>query len=143
MGVGGGASVLSAQFYGKGDYNNVKKTVAIMLRVILSVAVVCMVISLFFPEELLRIYTADTAVIEKGAIYLRYSTASFVMMAITMTLTLILRSIHDVKIPLYASIGSFFVNIFLTGSLFLVTLVCHRCRLPVPQSEPFLPVCLS
>ena len=57
MGVGGGASVLSAQFYGKGDYNNVKKTVAIMLRVILSVAVVCMVISLFFPEELLRIYT--------------------------------------------------------------------------------------
>ena len=41
MGVGGGASVLSAQFYGKGDYNNVKKTVAIMLRVILSVAVVC------------------------------------------------------------------------------------------------------
>lgn len=89
-----------------------------MLRVILSVAVVCMVISLFFPEELLRIYTADTAVIEKGAIYLRYSTASFVMMAITMTLTLILRSIHDVKIPLYASIGSFFVNIFLTGSLF-------------------------
>ena len=39
MGVGGGASVLSAQFYGKGDYNNVKKTVAIMLRVILSVAV--------------------------------------------------------------------------------------------------------
>ena len=112
MGVGGGASVLSAQFYGKGDYNNVKKTVAIMLRVILSVAVVCMVISLFFPEELLRIYTADTAVIEKGAIYLRYSTASFVMMAITMTLTLILRSIHDVKIPLYASIGSFFVNIF-------------------------------
>ena len=26
MGVGGGASVLSAQFYGKGDYNNVKKT---------------------------------------------------------------------------------------------------------------------
>lgn len=112
MGVGGGASVLSAQFYGRGDYQNVKKTVAIMLRVILTAAAVCMLAVCVIPEQILGIYTTDEEVIRQGAIYLRYSMPSFFLMGITMTVTLILRSIRDVKVPLYASIGSFFVNIF-------------------------------
>lgn len=112
MGVGGGAAVLSSQYYGKKDYLNVKKTVTIMLRIILSIAFVCMLLVWFVPDKILSIYTPDTEIIKMGAIYLRYSLPTFFMMGVTMTTTLILRSIHDVKIPLYASIGSFFVNIF-------------------------------
>jgi putative MATE family efflux protein len=112
MGVGGGAAVLSAQFYGRKDYLNVKKTVALMLRLITAVAVLCMLASAWIPQVIMGIYTPDEAVIEKGVIYLRYSIPTFFLMGITMTLTLILRSIRDVKVPLYTSIGSFFVNIF-------------------------------
>ncbi len=112
MGVGGGAAVLSAQFYGRGDYGNVKKTVSLMLRLIISAAVLCMILVAAIPEKIMGIYTPDEAVIEKGVIYLRYSIPTFFLMAVTMTLTLVLRSVRDVKIALIASIGSFFVNIF-------------------------------
>jgi len=112
MGVGGGAAVLSSQFYGRQDYYKVKQTIAIMLRVITSAAILWMLLSFFCPGAIMGIYTTDQAVIEKGIIYLRWSIPSFFLHGITMTLTLILRSVRDVKVPLYTSIGSFFVNIF-------------------------------
>ena len=112
MGVGGGAAVLSAQFFGREDYHNVKKTVAIMLRFILILALICSLMAIFIPGTIMSIYTKDAEVIEKGIIYLRWSVPTFIMMGISLTLTLILRSIRDVKVPLYTSFGSFVINVF-------------------------------
>lgn len=112
MGVGSGAAVLTSQYYGRQDFSNVKKTVTLMLRFITLIAVFCMLLAAVCPAAIMRIYIQDPQVVAMGVLYLRISVPTFILHGITQTLTLTLRSIRDVKVPLAASIVSFFTNIF-------------------------------
>lgn len=112
MGVGSGAAVLTAQYYGRQDFVNVRKTVTLMLRFIALIALLCMFLAACCPEAIMKIYIQDPEVIAMGALYLRISIPTFILHGITQTLILTLRSIRDVKVPLAASIVSFFTNIF-------------------------------
>lgn len=112
MGVGSGAAVLTSQYYGRQDFSNVKKTVTLMLRFITLIAVFCMLLAAICPAAIMRIYIQDPQVVAMGVLYLRISVPTFILHGITQTLTLTLRSIRDVKVPLAASIVSFFTNIF-------------------------------
>ena len=112
MGVGSGAAVLTSQYYGRQDFSNVKKTVTLMLRFITLIAVFCMLLVAVCPAAIMRIYIQDPQVVAMGVLYLRISVPTFILHGITQTLTLTLRSIRDVKVPLAASIVSFFTNIF-------------------------------
>ena len=112
MGMGCGAAVLTAQFWGNDDPDSVKKTAAIMLRFMFAIASLFTLAVIFFAPQIMSIYTNDAAVIEKGTIYFRWSIPTFLLMGISLTLTQVLRSIGTVKIPLRSSIISFFVNIF-------------------------------
>ena len=112
MGVGSGAAVLTSQYYGRQDFSNVKKTVTLMLRFLTLIAVFCMLLAAVCPAAIMRIYIQDPQVVAMGVLYLRISVPTFILHGITQTLTLTLRSIRDVKVPLAASIVSFFTNIF-------------------------------
>lgn len=111
MGMGGGAAVLTAQFWGAGDRASIRKAVTIMLRICLGIIAAFTLVTIFFPEEIMSIFTDDMAVIEKGAIYFRWSIPQYFLLGISLTLTMILRSLRKVTIPLITSIISFFVNI--------------------------------
>ena len=112
MGMGCGAAVLTAQYWGSGNVSSLKKAVTTMLRFMIVISLGFTLAVIFFAPNLMHIYTVDPAVIEKGVIYFRWSVPTFVLMGVSLTLTQILRSIRDVRIPLYTSIVSFFVNIF-------------------------------
>ncbi len=111
MGMGGGAAVLTAQFWGAGDNVSIRKAVTIMLRICLGIIAVFTLVTVFFPREIMSIFTDDAAVIEKGAIYFRWSIPQYFLLGISLTLTMILRSLRKVTVPLVTSIISFFVNI--------------------------------
>jgi len=112
MGMGGGAAVLTSQFWGKKDIPALKKTTAIMLRVGILIAAAFTLVTWFFPETLMRFYTTDPQVIEKGILYFRISAFCYILMCGSLTLTIVLRSIRNVRLPLIASIIAFFANIF-------------------------------
>ncbi|MBQ7322316.1 MAG: MATE family efflux transporter [Clostridia bacterium] len=112
MGMGCGAAVLTAQFWGKKDLRSLKYSVTIMMRICLSLAVLFTVVTVFAPSFIMRIFTDDPAVIEKGCIYFLWSAPTYLLMGISLTLTLILRSVRKVMVPLWTSIICFFVNIF-------------------------------
>lgn len=112
MGMGSGAAVLTAQFWGKGDTTSIKRTVTIMMRISLAVAALFTLASIFAPSFIMSIFTDDAAVIEKGRIYFLWSSPTYILMGISLTLTLILRSVRRVMVPLVTSIICFFVNIF-------------------------------
>lgn len=112
MGMGNGAAVLTAQYWGARDKGNLKKSIAIMLRFALSIALAFTLFIVFIPDRIMAIYTNEADVIAKGIIYFRWSIPTFLMTGISLTLSQILRSVKEVKIPLYSSIASFFVNIF-------------------------------
>ena len=56
--------------------------------------------------------TPDAGVIFQGCRYMRWVVACFYFHGLTLSLTLVLRNVGLMKVPLYSSIGAFFVNIF-------------------------------
>lgn len=112
MGMGSGATVLTAQFFGRRDMESIRRTVSIMMRISLFVAALFTIVTILAPSFIMSIFTDDAAVIEKGRIYFLWSAPSYVLMGISLTLTLILRSVRKVVLPLVTSIICFFVNVF-------------------------------
>lgn len=112
MGIGMGASVLTARFFGMKDNENLKRTVTLMLRFCIGLSILFMIPAAFAPGFLMKIYTPDTEVIAQGILYYRWIWAAIILQGTSLTTTLVLRSAGQVKLPLYTSIGAFFVNVF-------------------------------
>ena len=122
MGIGMGASVLVARYFGMKDNQSLKKTITIMLRLCLAMATLFCVGTILFPRQIMQIYTVEQDIITYGIKYLRYSIVSYFFLGLSLTCTIVLRNVNQVKIPLYTSIGAFFVNvganyIFIFGKL--------------------------
>lgn len=111
MGIGMGASVLVARYYGMKDQNSLKSTVSIMLRLCLAMASLFCVATIFLPRQIMQIYTIEEDIISNGAVYLEYSIVTYFLLGLSLTCTIVLRNVGQVKIPLYTSIGAFFINI--------------------------------
>ncbi len=112
MGIGMGASVMTARFWGMEDIEALKKTVTLMLRFCMGLAVLFMLLSVFLPARLMRIYTPDGTVIAQGILYYRWIWPCFILQGMSLTCTIVLRSVGQVRLPLYSSVGAFFVNVF-------------------------------
>lgn len=113
MGLGMGASVLTARFWGMKDIPSLKKAVTIMLRLVSILAIFVFTIpSILFPEGIMKLYTEDPAVIAEGIRYIKWMVPCYLLQGLSTTCTIVLRSVGQVKIPLFSSIGAFFVNIF-------------------------------
>ncbi|MBQ3230101.1 MAG: MATE family efflux transporter [Clostridia bacterium] len=122
MGIGMGASVLVSRYYGMNDKPALKKTVTIMLRLCLLMSALFCVATAVMPAAIMKIYTTEQAIIDFGISYLNYSVISYFFLGLSLTCTIVLRNVGQVKIPLFTSIGAFFVNvganyIFIFGKL--------------------------
>lgn len=111
MGIGMGASVLVARYYGMKDKASLKSTVSIMLRLCLAMSTLFCLLTIFCPEWIMRIYTKEEDLIRYGVDYLRYSVVTYYLLGLSLTCTIVLRNVKQVRLPLYTSIGAFFVNI--------------------------------
>lgn len=119
MGISSGANVMCAQYFGKEDRENINKvlSLAYILGVILSL--IALMIALFFPKVFMIIFTTDIRVIEKGIIYLKISSLSYIFFSITIISSSVLRSIKKVKIPALINVISLIINVTLNYILIL------------------------
>ncbi|MBQ7926530.1 MAG: MATE family efflux transporter [Lachnospiraceae bacterium] len=111
MGIGMGASVLVARYYGMKDKDSLKKTVSIMLRLCLAMATLFCVVTVLMPGQIMKIYTVEDNIIQYGMEYLNYSVVTYFLLGLSLTCTIVLRNVGQMRLPLYTSIGAFFVNI--------------------------------
>lgn len=112
MGMGMGASVLIARFWGSHEEKSLKKTLVLMYRLCMGVVAIFTCLSVWIPDTLLRLLTPDADVIEAGTAYLYWAAPCFLLYGLSMTTTIVLRNIGKMQIPLYSSIFAFFLNIF-------------------------------
>lgn len=123
MGIGMGASVLISRYWGMKSIEperadlSLKKTVCIMLRIALFLATIFALSTLFFTEQIMKSYTSDKTIISYGIIYFRYSIITYFFLGLSLVCTIALRSIGQVKLPLYVSIGAFTINLFANYTL--------------------------
>lgn len=121
MGLGMGASVLVSRYWGMREkepekaMTALRKTICIMVRLTVSLAAVFALLTFFFPNQVMAMFVKageDLDVIEKGHIYLSFSVVTYFFLGLSLTSTIVLRSVGQVRMPLYVSIGAFFVNLF-------------------------------
>ncbi len=116
MGIGMGASVLVSRYWGMKTKEEdraseaLKKTICIMTRLTLSLALLFAVVTLVIPGTVMKMYTTEGSIISLGMIYFRYSVVTYFFLGMSLVCTIVLRSVGQVRMPLYVSIGAFGVN---------------------------------
>ena len=76
-GLGTGATILCAQYYGKGDFKAIQVTEGIALRFSMIIALIFAGAALLIPTEMMHLFTNDAELIAIGASYLRYMSVSY------------------------------------------------------------------
>ncbi|MCI7150754.1 MATE family efflux transporter [bacterium] len=117
FGTTSGATVLTAQYWGKKDTRTIEKILGMGMLIGIGGALAFALAAELIPETLLRIYTNDTEVIAEGAKYLRIVALSYVIMAATQVYLYIMRSIERVVIATVVYGASLIVNIIVNAVL--------------------------
>ena len=112
FGLGGGASVMTSQYYGKKDMNSIHKIISIMYRVCIVITMVFVSIAILIPRQFISVFTTDAAVIEAGIKYLRTVSIGYIFYALTNCTIMVLRSVKTVKISMVVYSISLVVNVF-------------------------------
>lgn len=112
MGLGSGAIVLASQFWGRKEIEPLRCVAAIGMRLTLALCALFTLISVLFPELIIRIFSHEAAVIEVGTPYMRLIGLTFLMSGLASTATYLLRCVGKVKIPLIGTTIAFFLNLF-------------------------------
>jgi putative MATE family efflux protein len=118
FGLTSGMSIFSAQFWGKGDTEQIRHVLGICLTIAVSVAALFSSAAIFMPERLMGFYTEDVAVIQLGSDYLRIVGLSYVFTAITVSYISVLRSITQVTLTVIVAVVALGLKTIL-GYLFI------------------------
>ena len=117
FGTTSGATVLTAQYWGKKDTRTIEKILGMGMLIGIGGALAFALAAELIPETLLRIYTNDPEVIAEGVKYLRIVALSYVIMAATQVYLYIMRSIERVVIATVVYGASLIVNIIVNAVL--------------------------
>lgn len=113
FGIVSGGAVFTAQYWGKKDFDGIKKTTGFCLILAFSVALLFTGACFFFPRSIIGFYSNDPAVIQEGARYLRFASLSFLPFAISFLFMIILRSVERIRVSVFSTIVSLALNVFL------------------------------
>lgn len=112
FGLGGGAAVLSAQYWGKEDPESIRRLLSMVHKISLVMSLVFLAGAITIPETLLRIYTDDDRIIQQGIPFLRLVALMYPAFSLMTTSSIVMRTVGLVRIPFFANFISFFVNAF-------------------------------
>lgn len=122
FGLTSGATVLTAQYWGKGDRDSIEKILGMAVKAAVFVTALFTVAALAVPEVLMSIFTSDPAVTAEGIRYLRIVAFSYMLMGITQAYLYIMRSVERVIVATVVYLLSLLCNIVL-NSIFIFGLM--------------------
>lgn len=115
MGLSMGVSILTAQYWGKGDRNVISKVLGLATRISVLVSVVFFLLAELLPRQLMRIYTPDGALLDYGAAYLRVVAVSYLAMSLSQPMLASVKSTEQTKACSFISAGCLLANIALNA----------------------------
>ena len=130
FGITSGATVLTAQYWGKKDKRTIEKVLGIALRLSIVTGVLFTVITLCFPAQLMGIFTSEQAVIDEGVKYLKIVAWTYLLMSVTMIYLNIMRSVERVIISTIVYLVSMIINI-----VFNAIFIFGLCGMPAMGIE--------
>lgn len=114
-GLGTGASMLSAQYWGKKDLQAIRVVEGIALRFSIVISLCFSAFALFAPELMMKLFTNDAELIAIGAGYLRVMSLTYFCWGIIEIYLSVLRSIGRVTVAMVLNVLAFSLNILLNA----------------------------
>lgn len=114
-GLGTGATMLCAQYFGKGDMHAIEVVEGIALRFSLVISLAFASVALLIPELMMKVFTNDPELITLGASYLRFMSITYLCWGITEVYLAVLRSIGRVTVSMALNVLAFSLNIILNA----------------------------
>lgn len=102
-GVFSGTGIFISQFYGKGDYENIKKVTALSVTLGIVFGLLFAVPAIFFPEFIIHFFTYDEAVVILCSSYLKIIGFSYPLTCISLAFSNGSRSIRNPKLGMICS----------------------------------------
>ena len=93
FGLTSGATVLTAQYWGKKDTLAIEKIMGIALRLSICISVLFAIGACFFPRVLMMIFTSEEQLIVAGVEYLRIVGISYLFMGVSQIYLCVMRSV--------------------------------------------------
>ena len=121
----GGGMLFFSQYWGAGDEDGITRSYGLTLSFMLTVGFLFAALALFFPDVVMNIYTDKTEIQNIGITYLKIVGFAYPLQIFAMAVSALLRSIEQVKVPLYGGIASVIANCF-----FNYLLIFGKCGLP-------------
>ncbi|MBN1215806.1 MAG: MATE family efflux transporter [Candidatus Lokiarchaeota archaeon] len=97
VGIGNGAAVFTAQYWGKKDLEKIKPMLGISITLGTISATIISFISIIFPREILHIFTNDNNVINLGIGYIQMVGIAQIFFGISISFYSVLTSTENVK----------------------------------------------
>ncbi|EHR37458.1 MATE family efflux transporter [Facklamia languida] len=112
FGTGTGSSVMISQYYGRRDYENMRRVNALSAIICMVTGAVFTLLAFTMPERLIRLLIDDPIVINEGAKYLRVVCWSYILTGFSFACGISQRSTGNPRAPLVGSIIGFICNAF-------------------------------
>lgn len=119
------AGVLIAQYWGKKDYKNAGRFLAMAIRYSILISLVFFVAAFVFPEPVMRIFTPESSLIAIGAGYLRIVSFSYVFSALAQCFLMNMKIAGDAKLSVIISAVT--VSVDMIADYFLIY---GKCGIP-------------
>lgn len=113
FGFTSGTATFMAQFFGAGDFRNIRKVLGISVSVAWCAGAVFFLGTFFFTDQLLGFYTKDPELIGLARSYVRIGTVTFFCMALAVPMEMAFKSTQQTRIPMLISAVVFFTNVIL------------------------------
>ncbi|GHV70055.1 MATE family efflux transporter [Spirochaetia bacterium] len=110
FGICSGASIFTAQFWGKRDLRGIRMNTGFCLILSLSVALIFTAAALTVPGRLIGFYSEDPEVIKAGAVYLKTLAPAFIPFAINIVMVLALRSVERLRLAVVSTVIALSMN---------------------------------
>lgn len=122
FGLTSGATVLTAQYWGRGDREAIEKILGMAVKAAVFVTALFTAAALLIPGQLMRIFTSEPAVIAEGIKYLRIVAFTYIMIGVTQAYLYIMRSVERVIVATVVYLLSLLCNIVM-NSIFIFGLL--------------------
>lgn len=114
-GLGTGASLLCAQYFGKKNMQAIHAVEGIALRFSLAISALVALAAFTIPQRMLLLFTSDQELIAIGSSYIRIMGITYLCWGVTEIYLAILRSIGRVTISMALNMLAFGLNILLNA----------------------------
>ena len=113
FGICSGTGVFVSQYWGIKDEKNIHKTMGIAISIALILSTAFFLFTFCFPKVVISIFNRNADVLREGSRYIKTVCFVYPAMALSDVLSIVLKSTERAKLPMYTSVVTTALNIFL------------------------------